>query len=87
MDFGNYYINKLREEYIDSIMTNDKIANFDEAKILVETKGNNEDYVQLIEYQRYYIVKSSWRIQGRFDNLGKAKRLYKSLVNELLAEF
>ena len=86
MKITSQYLKQLREDYINSIMGNEKMQQ-DEPILLMYTVGNNEETVKLLEHKDHYEVKSSWRIRGRFKDIGKAKRLYDELVNELLAEF
>ena len=80
---NNKEFKQLREDYINSLIGDFKV----EPILLMYTVGNNEEYVKLLEHKDHYEVKSSWRIRGRFKDIGKAKRLYDSLVDELLEEF
>ena len=86
MKITSQYLKQLREDYINSIIGNEKMQQ-DEPILLMYTVGNNEETVKLLEHKDHYEVKSSWRIKGKFEDLGNAKRLYKSLVDELLEEF
>lgn len=78
---------KLREEHINETMSRKEVKRImNNNKLLVETKGDNEEWVRLLDKGDYYLVESSWRIDGRFNDLLKAKRLYENLVNELVAD-
>lgn len=78
---------KLREEHINETMSRKEVKRImNNNKLLVETKGDNEEWVRLFDKGDYYLVESSWRIDGRFNDVWKAKRLYENLVNELVAD-
>ena len=86
MKITSQYLKQLREDYINSIMGNEKMEQ-SIPNLIAYTVGSNGETVKLLEHKDHYEVKSSWRIKGKFEDLGNAKRLYKSLVDELLAEF